>query len=274
MKRTLQVTIKVTSPDESDILIATLSEWPFYAFEQEEHILIAYVNEGDIDPKDLSGIVDAKNILSTRVIEEENWNQLWESDFKPVIVGKFAVIRAPFHEFPGDVRHDLLITPKMSFGTGHHATTRLMITMMEGLSFRNKNVLDFGTGTGVLAILAEKCGARRVLAIDVDDWSIQNTLENIHANHCRNIEVLQTDSPKVAGKFDLILANINLNVLTTSAACLAAIQRGESHLLISGFLSKDAEIMKSTFAQQGYQMKAGTEQDNWACILFEKNARH
>ena len=188
MTNYIKIVIAINSTEESELLIADLSEINFYAFEQDENTLFAYIKEADFDEGKLTEILGEKN-YEKAIIKDENWNQRWESDFHPVMVNNFAVIRADFHEPVPDVKYELIITPKMSFGTGHHATTFLMVAMMEKIDFKDKTVLDFGTGTGVLAILAEKLGASKVLAIDCDEWSINNTLENIEANNCKKISV-------------------------------------------------------------------------------------
>ena len=270
MKNYLQITLRTTSEMETEILIATLSDHAFYAFEQEEFRLVGYINENDYEEKSFHELVNPANILSTEIIPEENWNQQWESTFKPVTIGDFAIIRASFHESPPGILHDLIITPKMSFGTGHHATTYLMVAQMKNIAFEKKRVLDFGTGTGVLAILAEKMGAADVIAIDLDEWSINNTLENIQTNHCHKIKVEQRDHLNGLPKAEIILANINLNVLKASAASIAAIQDKGSLLLTSGFLKKDAEEIESIFTRENYQHKMLTEKDNWLSMLFEK----
>src|SRR5205085_7037613 len=137
----------------------------------------------------------------------------WEKNFERVIIDDFVAIRAPFHKPIQKVTHEIVITPKMSFGTGHHATTFMMIQQMQDVDFKNKKVLDFGTGTGILAILAEKLGATKITAIDNDEWSISNANENIKTNNCRNIQLLLSDSPMLSQKFDVILANINKSVI-------------------------------------------------------------
>ena len=270
MKKYIKIDIKTTNPDQEDILVASLSEIQFYAFQQEENHLYAYINEADFDEKQFYEMVDKSSVVSLEIIDESNWNAQWESDFKPVSIGNFAMIRADFHEEPKDVKYDLLITPKMSFGTGHHATTWLMVAMMEHLSFEGRRVLDFGTGTGVLAILAEKMGASEVLAVDLDEWSIDNTLENIEQNNCCKIAVKQRDNLDGLGPADVILANINLNILNLSASSISALQKKSSLLLVSGFLLQDVAAIETIFSNQKYQKKTQMEKDNWVAILFDK----
>ncbi|MEO6188596.1 MAG: 50S ribosomal protein L11 methyltransferase, partial [Ginsengibacter sp.] len=179
MKKFIKVSFQLSSSGEAEILVANLSEIGFYAFDEEgvnatrhEILLNAYINEADFSEKKIHELLGPGSQYSTEVLIEQNWNEEWESGFQPVCINSFAGIRASFHEPLKNVTHEIVITPKMSFGTGHHATTFLMVEQMEAIQFTNKTVIDFGTGTGVLAILAEKCGAAKVLAIDNDIWSI------------------------------------------------------------------------------------------------------
>jgi ribosomal protein L11 methyltransferase len=270
MKKYIKIDIQTSSPEQEDILVASLSEIQFYAFEQKGNQLFAYINEADYNDNKFHEIVDKSLVVSREIIEDTNWNAQWESDFKPVRIEDFAIIRAAFHEPPKGVKFDLLITPKMSFGTGHHATTWLMVAQMEHISFQDKKVLDFGTGTGVLAILAEKLGAAEVLAIDLDEWSINNTIENIHHNNCTKIKVEQRNNLEGLKQQDIILANINLNILDISSVSISAIQTAGSLLLTSGFLQKDVAAMENIFTGKNYQKISQMEKDNWVTILFEK----
>src|SRR5687768_4358010 len=164
MKNYIEASITVTSQIQKDILIAELSEMGFEGFEEERTTLKAFIPFDDFNQENFSRLMQtAGTTYSTAVIEEQNWNAIWESGFEPVIVKNFCAVRADFHPPVSGVRHEIIITPKMSFGTGHHATTYMMIEQMEAIDFRNKSVFDFGTGTGVLAILAERCGASTVV---------------------------------------------------------------------------------------------------------------
>lgn len=270
MKRYLKISIASDSLLEADRQIAELSDIGFYAFEQDEKKLTAYIEEDDFREEVFGKVISDHRLINRELVEEENWNEKWEKDFTPVVVKKFAAIRANFHPPFTDVEHDLVITPKMSFGTGHHPTTFLMVEAMEKISFRGKEVFDFGTGTGVLAILAEKLGAERVIAVDYDEWSIVNTRENITANHCRRIEVLQADSPAHAGKVDIILANINLHILKKYAADLTNLLNAGGVLLVSGFLSSDVQEMEESFAKFLMNKKHTYTRNEWSCMVFGK----
>jgi ribosomal protein L11 methyltransferase len=270
MNKFIKIEIETTSPDESEILIADLADIKFYAFEQEENSLFAYVKEEDFDEEKLNEVLPAKTFFTKNIIDDKNWNQQWESELQPVIIKDFAAIRASFHEPVKNIKHELIITPKMSFGTGHHDTTFLMIEMMEAINFQQKSVIDFGTGTGVLAILAEKLGASKILAIDNDDWSINNTLENVEANECSHILVEKGDTLKGIPAVDIILANINLNVLTAAAFSISSLLKKESLLLVSGFLTKDEILIEKAFADNHFVKKNLLQKGDWMAILFVK----
>lgn len=270
MKNFIKIEIETSSPEDAEIIIANLSEINFYAFEQEENLLIAYTKEEDFNEEKLKEILPEKNIFTKNIIEDENWNQQWESDLQPVIINDFAAIRATFHEPIKNVKHELIITPKMSFGTGHHATTFLMVELMGKINFKNKTVLDFGTGTGVLAILAEKLGASKIIAIDYDEWSIHNALENIKANNCKNIFVEKRNNLSGLSPVDIIIANINLNILTETSESISSILKTGALLLTSGFLSKDEATMENLFIRKHFVKKSVSNKKGWSAILFQK----
>ncbi len=270
MKKYYRIDIETNSKEECEMLMAELSDINFYAFEQEENSLKAYIEEKDFDEKKLKRILPSKQIFTKNIIEEVNWNEQWERGIQPVIVNDFVAIRPSFHEPVKSVKYDLIITPKMSFGTGHHPTTFLMIEMMKGIDFQNKNVLDFGTGTGVLSILAEKLGASEILAIDYDEWSIRNARENIEANNCKNILIEQKSDLKGIKLMDIILANINLNVLTNAATAISSLLNSGSLLLTSGFLLKDEMEMENIFGSKNVVKKKVEQNNGWLCILFQK----
>jgi ribosomal protein L11 methyltransferase len=211
----MHIQISIQTVDWQDLLIALMSERGYEGFEQEDALLKAFIPEEHFDREWLEELLTAHGLNYTlERIEEKNWNAEWERNFQPVVVETFCAIRAHFHEPISGVEHELVITPKMSFGTGHHATTYMMLRSMQGMDMRGKRVLDFGTGTGVLAILAKRLGAKEVVAIDNDDWSIANAKENIAVNGCDEVVVLKMDRvAALGGVFDIILANINKHVI-------------------------------------------------------------
>jgi ribosomal protein L11 methyltransferase len=270
MSKYFKIDISEVSGEAQDILMAQLSDLGFYAFEQGENCLSAYIEELDFNPENLISVLPLNKNFDKTIIEEENWNSKWESSFQPVLIDDFALIRASFHAPVEVVKHDLVITPKMSFGTGHHATTYLMVQLMKTIDFETKSVLDFGTGTAVLAILAEKSGASKVVAVDYDEWSINNAIENLEANQSKNIVLEQRSELTGLSPVDIVLANINLNVLTEAAQSISNLLKSRGLLLTSGFLVKDEEAMETLFIGKQFVKKCVLNKDGWLSILFEK----
>ena len=231
----------------SEILIAYLSELKFESFEETSDGIIGYILENEFSKEDIQGIcerLDCPISFDYKTVDQENWNSKWESSFKPIVIDDFCGIRADFHA-PIDVDNEIIITPKMSFGTGHHSTTEGMIKAMRHIDFEGKNVLDMGCGTAVLAILAEKLNAKSVQAIDIEEWAYKNAIENAGKNKCKAIEVLFGGSEKIEGDFDIILANINRNILLSDMGVYAAHLKSDGLILFSGFYEKDLNIIKA-----------------------------
>jgi ribosomal protein L11 methyltransferase len=267
MDGTIKVQINVGNGIEKDILVAMLSDMQFYAFEEGENELYCYLYEKDYDKISLEEALRDCNYTVT-LVEPENWNKRWESEFEPVVVDHFVAVRAIFHSPITSVKHEIIITPKMSFGTGHHATTYLMMRLMEQIDFKGKRVLDFGTGTGVLAILVEKLGATNVQAIDNDEWSIMNAEENIGNNNCSAIHLFKADEPPEGEVFDIILANINLHVLLANVEKLKNCCDSGSTVLVSGILADDEVMISRAFEAKGFTIEAVEERSKWLCIKF------
>jgi len=271
MNRYIQITIETTDSDESDMLVARLSQSGFEGFEEEPKKLHAYIPESLYNAvqvekiiAEIKGVADPYHTLfKTAYIEPRNWNAEWEKDFEPVVVENFCAIRAHFHPVIPGVQYDLVITPKMSFGTGHHATTFMMISIMKDLDFRNRTVLDFGTGTGVLAILASKLGATSVSAIDSDEWSIENALENVAENHCPEVSVELTDSLSGTGSYDIILANINLHVILENMKFIRQHLNKTGVFIGSGVLESDEERIRLKATANGFELEKLMIKDNW-----------
>ncbi len=270
MKKFIKIEVESLSPEYSDILMAELSENNYYAFEQNDNGLVAYTKEEDFDKVKLNAILPVDAIYKYSIIEDRNWNEEWESQLEPVVINNFVGIRASFNKPIKNVGHEIIITPKMSFGTGHHATTFLMIGLMTKINFKNKKVLDFGTGTGVLAILAEKLGATSILAIDYDEWSINNALENIEANNCMWVITQKRNNIIGISSVDIILANLNFNVLEENAESLSLLSDRGCILLASGFLLSDEKDIISVFVKNGFVKKQVTEKEGWLAIEFER----
>ena len=266
------IEISIKTEEWQEILIALMSELGYEGFEQEETLLRAYVPEDRFDKGALVELLRPFDLkFEQQQLAERNWNEEWEKNFEPVVVDDFCAIRAHFHAPVKGVEHELVITPKMSFGTGHHATTFMMIRVMRDLDFRGKRVLDFGTGTGVLAILAERLGAGSVLAIDNDDWSIANAEENIEANGCKSLKVRKIDNlAAVGGPFDVLLANINKHVI------LAGMDQMGQHLavggviLLSGLLEDDYKDIENEALKINYSISVRMTRGAWICLKLEK----
>lgn len=273
MQNSIQVKIAVSDADVSDMLVAQLSDLGYDGFEEGEAFLLAYCPQPDFSEEELKAVLAGYRLdYETVVIEAQNWNAVWESNFQPVKVDDFVGIRAEFHEPFSGVEHEIVITPKMSFGTGHHATTRMMMQQMRQVDFKGKQVFDFGTGTGILAILAEKLGAATVIAIDYDEWCITNATENTERNGCVNTHLQQADTPAaVDAGFSVILANINKNILLEYIPQLAEKLESEGCLLLSGLLVEDEEDILAVCSRVGLQHISTIGLDKWICIrLLQK----
>lgn len=253
---------------QQEQLIALLSEEGFEGFEETPAALKAFIKEEDWQEPRFNDIIGLFPGLKycREIVENKNWNEQWESSFEPVQVNDFAAIRADFHEPIPVVKHEIIITPKMSFGTGHHATTWLMIEQMSQLGFKGKTVIDFGTGTGVLAILAEKLGAEKIEALDNDEWSIDNSRENITANGCGRIHLYKADTIDPSVKADIILANINLNVITANLEAIRNVSKEGTFVLFSGLLATDKDIIVPQLESSNLAVSGVYERNNWLAI--------
>lgn len=250
-----------------------LAELGYDGFQQEEEILRAYVAEERFDRLALESVLGSFEVgYAEQRLPERNWNEEWEKNFEPVVVDNFCAIRAHFHKPVTGVKHELVITPKMSFGTGHHATTFMMIRAMAELDIRGKRVLDFGTGTGVLAILAERLGARSVLAIDNDDWSIANAEENIEANGCKQVKVSKMNSlSEVNGTFDVLLANINKHVILAEMGAMGQHLVEGGVILLSGLLEDDYKDIENEAVKINFSISVRMTKGAWICLKLEKS---
>ncbi|HEX6192101.1 MAG TPA: 50S ribosomal protein L11 methyltransferase [Chitinophagaceae bacterium] len=265
----IQVTFDSILPEQQEWVIAHLAEAGYEGFEQSDRELKAFIPKPSFDQYYLKDIA-FKYQLTYKIdtIAAQNWNAVWESNFQPIVVEDFVGVRAAFHERLPGVDHEIVITPKMSFGTGHHATTWMMMQQMKQIDFKEKIVFDFGTGTGVLAILAEKLDAKEVIAADIDDWSIENAKENILLNHCSHISIIQIDSMSTVMSFDIILANINKHVLLDNMEKMSSQLRNNGVLLLSGLLVSD-EIDIVRAAKKHLLVFAGKYmRDTWLCLKF------
>lgn len=257
-----------------DILLAELSLLPFDSFTETEKGLKAYALKDELDKSFLDeinilGNDDFKIKFTSEEIKQENWNAQWESGFQPILVDDRVYVRAPFHP-ESEAEIDLIIEPKMSFGTGHHETTHMMIDQMLQLDLRGKTVLDMGCGTGVLAILAEKLGAGDIIAVDIDPWCIENSEENLKLNNCSNIKVLLGESDLISGhKFDVILANINRNILLDQLDKYDTALNKNGSICLSGFYRNDLTIIQERCESLHLKKSRILEKNDWVSIVFE-----
>lgn len=258
----------------NEIIVAQLAEAGFESFVDTEDGVLAYgqISETSVERALAETFLGEKRddvavSFQSSVIESQNWNAVWESDFEPVFVEEYVSILAPFHD-PSQAKGIIVeIQPKMSFGTGHHQTTWMMSKALFELESVPEKVLDMGTGTGVLAIIAEKLGAKDILAIDIEEWSVENTIENAERNKCKHIKVLHGDSDLITGKsFDLILANINKNVLKAHLPSYAATLQKGGVLMLSGFFDSDVDELLNFAKNYGLVKEFVYFKDNWAAI--------
>ena len=255
------------------MLIALLNDEGFTGFEETEKELKAFIPSVDFDREKIDKIPAITAFAFTvSTVDEKNWNEKWEADFEPVAVpdpatGKpFAYIRAGFHQENTEYPYDIIVTPKMSFGTGHHATTYLMTSQMAAIDFKNKSVIDFGTGTGILAILAEKMGAASVTAIDCDDWSINNAKENLDVNACNKYDLIKAETIPADKKAQVILANINLNIIIENLPAIRNAALPGAIVLFSGVLITDETHITNKITASGFEVTDLYKKDNWMAI--------
>ncbi len=270
------------SPDYADILTAELAELGFESFVETDEGLNAYITEPDFDEEAMREVV-AKYADQTAIayevtsLEKRNWNAEWEQSYQPIEVGQLVRVRASFHEPDGNGRppafkYDLVINPKMSFGTGHHETTAMMLEHQLSIDHAGKGVLDVGSGTGILAILAAQMGAGDVLAFDIDEWAVENTQENAELNNCPQIRVFQGTIADVdsRSRFDIVLANINRNVLLAEIPTYAGLMREGGQLLVSGFYEYDAVDIERKAKEAGLSPVRGMSMNQWCSLVYQK----
>lgn len=266
-------TVTPTEPG-SDILIALLADLGFESFTQNDSGLEAYIQdefENETSVKELS-FEDFTFLYTRTEIPKTNWNEEWEKNFNPVYVDDLVCIRAHFHPASKNVKHDIVITPKMSFGTGHHDTTWLVSKTMFSLDFKNAAVLDMGCGTGILAILAKQLGATKLLGIDIDDWSIENSNENAAINNASEIVFTKGDASSLptTQTFEIILANINKNVLKKDLPTYFTCLKKDGVLLLSGFFTTDVDELKQLAQTTGFKFIESYNKNEWAVIKLKK----
>jgi len=259
----------------SEILIAELGYAGFESFVENEDGITAYIqseeyNEGILEDIQILKSDEFEISFTSKEIEQVNWNSEWEKNFNPIIVANKCSVRAPFHEKP-DTEYDIVIEPKMSFGTGHHATTHMMLQHILNNEWEGKSVLDMGCGTGVLAILAEMKGATTLDAIDIDNWCYLNTLENVERNNCKNIKVYEGTAGLLSGKnYDCVIANINRNILLEDIPTYSKCLSSGGKLFLSGFYTEDIPVIEEVCNKNGLKLESKLVEDNWTAAGFIK----
>ena len=257
----------------SEILVAELGELPFESFIESEFGVIAYIQKQfwtENILEDLFILTSPEFVISYHVeeIEQVNWNEEWEKNFEPIDVDGLCHVRAPFHP-KTEAQFDIIIEPKMSFGTGHHETTHMMIQHLLEMDVRGKKTLDMGCGTAILAILAEMKGAKPIDAIDIDNWCYLNSIENAERNNCHEITVFEGDASLLVGKkYDLIIANINRNILLNDMQSYIDCLLPDGTLLLSGFYTEDIPFIDASCVEKGLTYVKKFERNNWVSLKY------
>jgi ribosomal protein L11 methyltransferase len=266
------------SPKEpaTEILIAELGNVGFESFVENENGVTAYIQKENWNDRLLEDIfvLNSKEFdieYQYNEVAQTNWNAEWEKNFEPIQVEDIVSVRAPFHENP-NLQYDIVIEPKMSFGTGHHETTHMMIQHLLQLDLENKKVLDMGCGTGILAIFAEMKGAKPTDAIDIDNWCYLNSIENVSRNNCNHISVYEGDSSLLVDqKYDVIIANINRNILLMDMEIYTNCLKENAVLLLSGFYKEDIPVIDAEVVTYGLKLETVIERNNWVALKYQKN---
>ncbi|RAU81470.1 50S ribosomal protein L11 methyltransferase [Pontibacter arcticus] len=271
----IEITLHVNE-DFADILTAELGELGFDAFIDTEDGFNAYITEDIFSEERLKAILNRYAEMvplqySIQKIAKQNWNEEWERNFEPLFIGGKVSVRASFHEKPAEAKYDIVINPKMSFGTGHHETTTLMIENQLTIDHQNKRVLDMGCGTGILAIMAGELGASEIVAVEIEDWTVENARENAVYNDYPAIDVRLGGAETIAGDepYDIILANINRNVLLDDMAAYKAVLKQEGWLLLSGFYTEDLPAIQESAAGLGLTYTSHRVKNNWVSVIFK-----
>ena len=268
----------VCDPEFSEILMAEIAEVGFDTFMETEKGFEAYVEQEKFDTQQLDVVKEKYKAVNPLLffwdrIQKQNWNEEWEKNLEPIIVDDRCLIRAEFHKIEKKYPYEIIITPKMSFGTGHHQTTYLMIQSQMDMDHQNKRVMDAGCGTAILSIMASKLRAKEIEAFDIDEWSVINGKENIENNHCPNIQIHQgkIDEMQFVGQFDIILANINKNILLAEIKSYVPYLSACGQLLLSGFYTNDIDDLLHEAGKFQLTEVSRKEKEGWAALLLRNN---
>ena len=274
--KTFEYTFTAPSSDiQHDMLTTMLAEIGFDSFMDEEHALKAYCSAECRDDLAVESLLTEPSffgiqLLNVEEMPDKDWNELWEASYQPVVVNERCRVRAPFHEPDPSFEFDLVIEPKMSFGTANHETTAQIIQLMLETDFKGKEVLDMGSGTAVLAILAKKLGSARTVAIDNDEWAYRNAFTNIELNGISDIEIVLGDALSINGSFDVVLANINRNILLRDMHYYVEAMRPNAHIFFSGFYTEDLPSIREEAERLGLHYCRHLSRNNWVAAEFCK----
>jgi len=270
----IELSIDIPEDKESlkEIIIAFLAEQSYESFSESKGVLMAYISKDSFDEKETEMLLNDFSLdFSFTEIEQQNWNQKWEENYNPIVVGNKLAIKAPFHEQEFDTETTIIIEPKMSFGTGHHATTHMMCELISDYSFSESSVLDMGCGTGVLSIYASLLGANAVVAVDIDEWAYENTIENSVRNNINNVIAIRGDATSIPRKnYDFIFANINLNILKRDIPIYSKYMSKGAIIIFSGFFETEINQIDSICNKNGLFFVKSTTKDNWIACVFNK----
>lgn len=269
------IRFRIAEESAADILMAQLADFPFYSFVESENELEAYISADDWS-EELEISIHQLEIpfpldYEVNFLPYKNWNEVWESNFKPIQINDFCGVRAGFHPKFEGVAYEILIDPKMAFGTGHHATTYMVIELMQSIDFDDKVIFDFGCGTGILGILASQMGARLIDAIDYALPAFENTIRNAKVNGVNNIHVVHGTIEKIIREdYDIILANINRKVILETMDALFKKVKQQGIVILSGILQEDREVVKQAAERSGFQLEKELQKDDWIALKLKK----
>jgi len=257
-----------------DVFIQEIADLGFDAFQENLNILSSYIPSINYNEKKLQELLDNYSafIISFKAIDHpyKNWNKKWESSFEPILINENCLVRASFHQ-PSNKKYDIIINPEMSFGTGHHETTRLMAKDLFKHDLKNKTILDFGSGTAILSILSEKLGAKEVYAIEIDKNAIKNAIKNLATNNCKVIKIIDGDGDSIPNKkYDYLLVNINRNTLTKEFTNFLKVMKKNSMVLFSGFFESDIDYLKDLSIKSGLKILYSVLENQWALLVMKK----
>ena len=274
--KTFEYTFTAPSSDiQHDMLVTMLADIGFDSFMDEDQWLKAYCSaecRDDVVVENLllePAFTDIR-LLKVEEMPDKDWNELWEASYQPVVVNERCRVRAPFHEPDPTFEFDLVIEPKMSFGTANHETTAQIIQLMLETDFQGKEVLDMGSGTAVLAILAKKLGAARTVAIDNDEWAYRNAFTNVELNGIADIEIILGDALSIRGNFDVVLANINRNILLRDMHYYVDAMNTNARIFFSGFYTEDLPSIRDEAERLGLRYCRHLSRNNWVAAEFCK----